>query len=179
MENTDLESSGETGKPRENLYEEKERKFFGENTEESDINLSMTSIKNQKRGKQARKSKRRVKQHSKEKTKDLGTTVHKSLAPASPSASYHELCKISDDVMLQLQVVRDNGKWESFDDIVVTLSHKYRSPEAQVVILLEKGVAACYQSRLEESKEMIMTAINMANGTENSSTLIGKQPSIT
>jgi hypothetical protein len=98
----------------------------------------------------------------------------KALHLQAPHLSYNELCKISDDVMMQLQVVRDNGRWDLFDDVVVTLSHKYPSDEAQVVIYLEKGMAACYNNRLEDAKDIMTAAIDMASGTQNSSLLIGK-----
>ncbi|XP_031563214.1 uncharacterized protein LOC116298800 [Actinia tenebrosa] len=146
------------------------------NSEESSSDLHMSCIVKKHRGR-GRKVNRRPRSRSNSSTMNkvyIAEAVLKNIPPASPSDSYIQLCRISDEVMLQLQVVRDNGKWELFDDIVVTLSRKYQSKEAEIVILLEKSMAACYQSRLEESTEMILKAIDMAKETENSSVLTGR-----
>ncbi|KAK3706881.1 hypothetical protein QZH41_009780, partial [Actinostola sp. cb2023] len=102
------------------------------------------------------------------------TKVHKNMRCPGPSAAYNELCEISDHIMMEVQVFRDNGRWEMFDDIVQRLSREYTSLEAQIVILLEKSMAACYRNNLEESMEMILKAIDDAKDSENSSTLIAR-----
>ena len=123
--------------------------------------------------KQTNGFRRRLRTHKKNKgIIDIGT-VHKSLPPASTSASCTEFYHVSDDVMMQLQVVRDNGRWDTFEDVVVTLSQKYTSHEAQIVILLERSMAACYQNNLEESAKMIKTAIDMSKHVENGGILQG------
>ena len=152
------------------MIQAKQLKYFDSSNEESAIDLHMSTRSKKQQGR-GWKGKRKPRSRS---NPEVARTVPKNLPPATPSASYLELCRISDEVMLQLQVVRDNAEWEVFDNIIVALSRKYQSKDAEIVILLEKGMALCYQSRLEESKEMILKAIDMAKETEHSSVLTGK-----
>lgn len=76
--------------------------------------------------------------------------------------------------MVQVRRLRDNGRWDLFEDTAVTLSRQYTTFEAQMVLSLERGIAACYNNRLKEAKQKIKSAIHMASGLENSSVLIGE-----
>lgn len=101
------------------------------------------------------------------------SSPQRELQASQSSKSYVTLYQISNDVMVQLRRLRDNGKWDSFENTIVTLSRKYTTFEAQIVLSLERGLAACYNNRLNEAKESIKTAIHMASGMENSSVLVG------
>jgi len=76
--------------------------------------------------------------------------------------------------MVHVRRLRDNGQWDLFEDTANTLSRKYTAFEAQIILSLERGIAACYNNRLREAKEKIKSAIHLASGLENSSVLIGK-----
>ncbi|XP_031563213.1 uncharacterized protein LOC116298799 [Actinia tenebrosa] len=154
---------------------EKKRRnsFFKEVNDESD------DSDEEQRGSEARRRKGKAKYRHKKRNRDAAMTektVHQSLGPVTLSASDRQYFRMSDDIMIQLQAVRDEGQWKTFDEVAVTLYQKYPNHEAQIMILIEKGQAACYSNRFADSKKLLKEAKSMAIAidTTNASLLIGR-----
>lgn len=134
-------------------------------SDQASTSSSETTIKRHRK----RSKKRRNKQSP------VTSKVLQKLGPADPSPSVKAFMIMSDKIMMDLQKLRDNGNWQSFEAKTKELTKEYSgNADAQIVILLEKSMAACYQNMLTDSEDMLMQATKDAKDSENSSYLIGK-----
>lgn len=121
---------------------------------------------------------RRIKPRSRKLTPGiLNIKVSKSIGPADPSSSCKLFFEISDEVMKELQVFRDNGEWDLFEKATNCLRERLaciENDETSLIIKLEQSMAVCYQNKLEESERMILEVIEKSENIENSSPLKSK-----
>lgn len=64
-------------------------------------------------------------------------------------------------IMEILRDLRDDGKWDEFNRMAEQLLKKYATNiDLQIAIILEQGMAACYQNELKSAEEFIKKAIS-------------------
>ena len=105
-----------------------------------------------------------------EKTEVRKVSPSFALGPASLSKTNAKLLERSVSVVNQLQSLRNDGKWEDFDNLSCDLLQKFPDPDTQITVKLEQGMAALYTSRndferalhfFDESFELMSQAKNM------------------
>ena len=105
-----------------------------------------------------------------EKTEVRKVSPSFALGPASLSKTNAKLLERSVSVVNQLQSLRNDGKWEDFDNLSCHLLQKFPDPDTQITVKLEQGMAALYTSRndferalhfFDESFELMPQAKNM------------------
>ena len=105
-----------------------------------------------------------------EKTEVRKVSPSFALGPASLSKTNAKLLERSVSVVNQLQSLRNDGKWEDFDNLSCDLLQKFPDPDTQITVKLEQGMAALYTSRndferalhfFDESFKLMSQAKNM------------------
>ena len=105
-----------------------------------------------------------------EKTEVRKVSPSFALGPASLSKTNAKLLERSVSVVNQLQSLRNDGKWEDFDNLSCHLLQKFPDPDTQITVKLEQGMAALYTSRndferalhfFDESFKLMSQAKNM------------------
>ena len=105
-----------------------------------------------------------------EKTEVRKVSPSFALGPASLSKTNAKLLERSVWVVNQLQSLRNDGKWEDFDNLSCHLLQKFPDPDTQITVKLEQGMAALYTSRndferalhfFDESFKLMSQAKNM------------------
>jgi len=118
-------------------------------------------------------TKKRVRRHKKRSVKPDGKQLTYIIGPAEPSSTDKAFIFMSDEIMMAVQVYRDNGEWEMFAKMTKQMSDKYSdNMEALMVIQLEQCMALCYQNKLKESEQKILKTertiadMNLGNAAE-------------
>ena len=83
------------------------------------------------------------------------------LGPASLSKENRELCKRSIWVVNQLQLRRNDAKWDEFDRLSYDLLLKFPDTDTQITIKLEQSKAAVYRNDLEGSLQLMDEAFTL------------------
>ena len=105
-----------------------------------------------------------------EKTEVRKVSPSFALGPASLSKTNAKLLERSVSVVNQLQSLRNDGKWEDFDNLSCDLLQKFPDTDTQITVKLEQGMAALYTSRndferalhfFDESFKLMSQAKNM------------------
>ena len=111
-----------------------------------------------------------------EKTEVRKVSPSFALGPASLSKPDAKLLERSVSVVNQLQSLRNDGKWEDFDNLSCDLLQKFPDPDTQITVKLEQGMAALYTSRndFERALHFFHESFKLMSQAKNMKLLAGR-----
>ena len=102
--------------------------------------------------------------------------IHPSseLGPASLSKTNMELCKQSTWVVNQLQLRRNDAKWDDFDKFSRVLLLRFPDTDTQITIKLEQSKAALYRNDFKGSLQLLDESFRLMPQAKNMHLLAGR-----